>query len=141
MSEFPTCPARQRLTMFLRDGKQYVQRCTAQEAEKANENVEAEDCLECPVRALLVHDERKHVPASQRPPKDHRAHLKADTAGGGFPDCKERLLMEIKPTCGSCGGTVKVKVCNEDKAPHFKGKVDAAICSACPFRTSSGGDT
>lgn len=132
---YPTCPARQRLTIWSKDGKEYVQRCTEQTAEKANTNVEAEDCRDCPVRALLVRDDRKHVPASQRPPKDHRAALRPDTKGGGFPDCKERLFMEIKPTCSSCSHPVVVKVCNEDKSPYYGGKVEPAICSACQFRT------
>ena len=135
---FPTCPARTRLTMWAKDGsKSYVQRCACQEAERANQNVEPSDCLECPVRGLLVRDESKHVPASQRPPKDHRAALTADLPGNGFLFCQKRLVMEIQPTCGSCGSKpVKARVCNEDKSPYFEGVVTPAECSGCPFRVS-----
>jgi hypothetical protein len=134
MSEYPTCPARQRLTIWAKDGKQYVQRCTEQTAEKANGNVEAEDCRDCPVRALLVRDVSKHVPASQRPPKDHRAALSPDKKGGGFPECGKRLLMEVKPTCGSCGGTVKHRVCGNDESAYFEGLVSLENCNGCSFR-------
>lgn len=132
---YPACPARTRLTMWAKDGsKSYVQRCASQEAEKANENVEASDCLECPVRALLVRDEAKHVPASQRPPKDKRAALTPDKPGNGFLFCTKRLLMEIQPTCGSCSKPVKTRVCGEDKSPYFEGVVTPENCSGCPFR-------
>lgn len=137
MSEYPACPARNRLTLWAADGqKAYAQRCASQEAEKANQDVTAEDCLECPVRASLVADETKHVPASQRPPKDRRAALTPDKKGGGFPDCGKRLLMEVTPSCGSCSKPVKVRVCNEDKSPFYEGTVTPAICRDCPFRIS-----
>lgn len=137
MENFPTCPARTRLTLWAANGeKSHVWRCTAQEAEKANQNVVPADCTDCPVRRVLVRDVKRHVPATKRPPRDHRAALAADKGGDGFPDCQKRLFMEIKPTCSSCSKPVKMRICGEDKSPYFEGTVSPENCSSCPFRTA-----
>lgn len=138
MSDYPLCPARQRLTVWGSDGsKQYNQRCTEQTAEKANQDVSPSDCLDCPVRALIVRDDSRHPPAKKVRDDGNRADLRPDKGGGGWPKCDKRLIMRVANPCSTCSKTVNLRLCNCDLTPHYGGKVSKDICKACPFRSNT----
>ena len=133
--EFPACPQRKRLTVWDADGKKSkVLRCIEQGAPKANQDVTPSDCTECPIRGSLVRDVSKHVPASKRAPADDQGALRADPGGDGFSPCATRQYLERVSTCSNCSKTFRLRICNEDTSPHYRGIVEPAVCGGCPFR-------
>lgn len=128
--EFPPCPKRSRLTQFKADGtKDHVQRCTEQEATKANQDVTPEDCIECPLRSMLV--KAGHVPKTPKPRA--KTPPRRDSAGGdlGFVSCGHRAIVDVK----SCCGQLRVaRVCDLDLCQYYQGEVNPSICAQCPLR-------
>lgn len=128
---------RKALVVYQADGsKDRLQRCTEQDADKANENVTPEDCLECPLRAHLVRDGSKLHQAAKKARDSRGGVLKPDTSGQGYVKCEHRQILTWKSTCSSCSKELTARICNGDKSPFFRTAVSSSQCAGCPFRTS-----
>jgi hypothetical protein len=137
MAEFPMCPMRKRLLVWGAGGeKTTCQRCAEQDAEKANQNVTPEDCLECPERASLVRGVSHPWAKPKLPRGSDRGALKRDPGGAGYTPCATRQLLIVPPSCGGCNHPTEYRVCDGDKAPHFRGIVTPQMCAMCPFTDS-----
>lgn len=136
MSVYPACPARKPLTVWGADGlKSKVQRCTEQEAEKANKDVLPVDCSDCPLRASLVEEVISHQPGRPKPRGTQQGPLRPDLGGEGYAECGHRLILITKSACSSCSKNLKFRLCSCDRSQNYKLQVQPADCASCPFRT------
>lgn len=135
MEEFLPCGKRLKLVQFNADGsKGVVYRCSERTAPKANQDVLAADCQECPVRSAVV---RAGIDAGTYKPKvlDTPARGKRkDTGGEGFVPCSDRLVV-LLPAC--CGRTTEHRVCNSAESVNVGAEVGPVICEQCPVRRHS----
>lgn len=130
------CDKRQQLTQFKADGStERIQRCTDQEAEKANLPVLPSDCEVCPLRRIaaaiqkpkprLLGDVKKIV--SSRPDRE---------AADGFPSCPFRLLTIA---AGCCNRTTKHRVCDSPDSYFYGAEVNCSNCNGCDLRGGNNG--
>lgn len=128
------CPKRQELLQITAAGERLkIARCAEPRAQTHMQTVDDDVCAACPVRTLLVKEEKKksapkvkftdiHPVRSVRQDKDPPAR---------WLECRYRKVV-LMTKC--CGNPALARVCDCLNSRFYGQKIDAINCHGCPHR-------